>query len=153
MTTIAWRDGVLAADSRGTGSGWIVSETDRKVFRFPDGRLVAITGDAHETWPFMRWLRGGMKGERPKLADAAVIVVESARRITIYKDGGEYPEDARRFHAWGSGWPAARAAMYAGADAIKAVKIAARLDNNTNARVRFLSLDRRGRSLLSDLGA
>lgn len=144
MTTIAYRDGVLAGDCRAqSNNGWIGSETTRKVFRLPDGRLVGFAGGFAEGWSFLRWLRGGMNGDRPKLTDSIVVVVENARRITVYQDGGDFPMDGRHFHAWGSGFPAALAAMHAGVDAVMAVKIAAKVDNSTNAKVYSVSLSKK----------
>jgi ATP-dependent protease HslVU (ClpYQ) peptidase subunit len=44
MTTIAYRDGELATDSRITAGDMIVSDKRRKVHRLRDGSLVAWAG-------------------------------------------------------------------------------------------------------------
>jgi hypothetical protein len=45
MTTIVYRRGVLAADTRATRNGTIMPERSRKVYRLRDGRLFAFCGD------------------------------------------------------------------------------------------------------------
>ena len=45
MTTIAYKDGVLAGDQRLTSKGFIWHDKERKVFRLRDGSLFGASGD------------------------------------------------------------------------------------------------------------
>ena len=45
MTTIAYRNGVLAADGLGTRGSWLLPGKAQKLFRMKDGGMAAITGD------------------------------------------------------------------------------------------------------------
>jgi hypothetical protein len=139
MTTVAYRAGVLAADTRGTINGWITPAADRKVFKLADGRLLGFTGSFERAYPFKEWLEGGGKGDKPDLSDSRAIVIQKRGPRLIYEGAGWYEEESP-FGAWGSGMPAALAALHMGASAIEAVKIAMLVDNNSGGRVISVSL-------------
>lgn len=135
MTTITYRDGVLAADSRSSGSGFIYSDSGQKFWKLPDGRLAAGSGELAEVETFVRWLSGGAKKERPKLPNSRVVVAEKSGIRHVFEGDGDFT-DRSKFSAWGSGAPAALGAMHMGADAIQAVEIASKIDPFTGGRVR-----------------
>jgi 20S proteasome alpha/beta subunit len=137
MTTVAWKDGILAADSRGTLAGWTVPGAERKLFRLKDGSVAAITGPLANGMQILRWIVGERTSKQPD-GDARVIIVDAEGRIAVYEDGGFYYEEGLPFAAWGSGMPAALGAMHAGADAPEAVRIAGLVDPATGGAVCFI---------------
>ena len=142
MTTIAYKDGVLAADSATSGDGIVVGHR-RKIERIR-GQLVGAAGPIEEAEAFREWLkRGGRDKDRPEgLEDEfAGIVVERDGRVVEYGKrlipfGYEAP-----FYAIGSGAAIATGAMAAGSTATEAVKIACRFDHYSEEPVHTLRLD------------
>lgn len=142
MTTIAYRDGMLAADSRVTADGWIPPYRDHKIEKLPDGRLLGFSGNPYFLDEFRRWLVNDETFRMPDLKDEAkALVVSLDGNVTLYQFTGRF-EVSAPFVAVGSGFPAALAAMYAGADAKRAVEIAALLDDNTGGEIDVLFLNK-----------
>jgi ATP-dependent protease HslVU (ClpYQ) peptidase subunit len=134
MTTVAYRWGTLAADSRMMSNGWIHRYGAEKLHRLPDGGVAGVTGTYAEAMAFIAWLQGGETGEKPPLSESTVIRLRKDGSLTIYEAGASFNVETE-FGAWGSGSPAANAAMYMGADAAKAVEIASLLDDSTGGKV------------------
>jgi hypothetical protein len=133
MTTIAYRSGILAADS-------LVSHvTDyaghiQKLVQAPDGRVAAVAGSASYMHAFLTWVTEGFGGKPPEAQEADnAILVDGTMRVVIYDDRGSHILDisALGFYATGSGGPFAMGAMFAGATAMKAVAAGMALDNNS----------------------
>lgn len=123
MTTIVYRDGLVAADSRTNNGGWIDPGSRSKLERV-DGAVFAYCGD----WAICTAIRAWLKepnGDQPN-GDATVIVFRDGK-IFVYSDGS-YFEENDGFHAWGSGTPVALGALYAGCTAYEAVEIACQVD-------------------------
>lgn len=127
MTTIAYRDGVVAADTRSTRGGFILPGSSPKLFRMLDGGVAAVTGDYAPGVSFIEWLKAPDGKPEPSLGEATVIRFRADRTITIYECDGSYAETAP-FCAWGSGMTPALAALHAGLSAADAVKIAMLID-------------------------
>ncbi|RTM07409.1 MAG: hypothetical protein EKK31_11640 [Hyphomicrobiales bacterium] len=140
MTTIAYRWGVLASDSRMMNGGWIHRYGGDKLFRLPNGEIVGVTGTYAEAVAFVSWLQGGEAGDKPTLSEATVVRLRKDGTLTIYEAGASF-NVTTEFGAWGSGSPAANAAMYMGADAAKAVEIAALLDDCTGGEVKTMKCE------------
>ena len=134
MTTIAYRDGVMAADTALIGGG-VVEGAFKKIAQShgTDGpTTIGCAGSAGYFQPFVDWVRG--KGEKPAPDkddgfDALVVrpdgSVEAYDRLMV-----ALPIEAP-FHAIGSGKELARGAMAAGATAEEAVKIACLFDTGS----------------------
>src|SRR3990167_8012314 len=45
MTVIAYRKGIMAADSRCSDGPYVDSDTDKKIFRLSDGSLLGLSGN------------------------------------------------------------------------------------------------------------
>jgi hypothetical protein len=92
-----------------------------KVFRHK-GSLVGVAGDNTQIEKFLRWYMGNQK--KPlELGDEFEAVVVNKRGIWDYR--GSMPDKVlRSFHGVGCGWPAAHAALLAGASPPRAVEIA-----------------------------
>lgn len=140
MTTIAYRDGIMAGDGRYCCNGWVHGENAVKVHKLSRHRLVGFTGEYHLFNAFLEWLRTG-EGERPVLKDGRCVEVDTQTGIAKVHEETGYFEITEEYHAWGSGSPAALAAMHAGASAKEAVEIAARLDTCTGGTIRSVSAD------------
>lgn len=92
-----------------------------KVFRHK-GSLVGVAGDNAQIEKYLRWYMGNRK--KPlELGDEFEAVVVNKQGIWDYR--GSMPDKVLRgYHGVGCGWPAAHAALLAGADAARAIEIA-----------------------------
>lgn len=140
MTTLAYRDGVFAADSRVVFGGWRAAYEVEKLYRLPDGTVCGLSGDYSAALKYAKWLADGSGGDTPSLVDSTVVQLLHDGSITIHEDGASFSINTL-FEAWGSGSVAARAAMYAGASASRAVEIASLLDENTGGQVRTMKCE------------
>ncbi|MCL2714611.1 MAG: hypothetical protein FWD68_08550 [Alphaproteobacteria bacterium] len=142
MTTIAYRDNVLAADGRVTLGDLIVGEACRKITRLADGSLFALCGDDTHEAALIEWLDniadGGAWEPPPKGEEFTAIHVEDSG-ISVYHGDGEnfrtYPYTG--FAAWGSGADLAIGAMEMGATAAEAVKVACRRNMATGGTIQI----------------
>lgn len=137
MTTIVYRDGVLAADSCATVSteagGSRKTKCD-KIFKkvLPNGETVLI-GTAGESAPglvFLDWYGTGKPAPTELLdgeADIDIIVV-TKRGVFEFDKWCRGEKLKGRFFAIGSGAKAALGALHMGASAIAAVRIACKID-------------------------
>lgn len=143
MTTIAW-DGLTLAADKGSWSGGL-HQAVRKVHRItaPDGRrfLVAMAGDAVFATQVLRWMRGG---DHPGqcLADDlnrdVAVVIDEKRRVFRLSSRLVYVPYEGKLHAHGAGQEIALGALMAGADAIKAIKIAMQVSDFAARGVDFV---------------
>lgn len=138
MTTIAYRDGWLAADGQIT-RGDMVSETcAEKVRRLDDGSIVAFCGDMNQFTPFCEWYLDNTKPRPPMKIDdmrCGAIVLRPDGTLWDYDEIG-VSQVHDKFAAWGSGGIVARAAMLMGASAWKAVEIACQVDIYSGGAIR-----------------
>lgn len=131
MTTIAYKDGVLAADSLATFGSATFKET--KITRLPDGTVVAIAGEGSAGNRFLEWLMGEGE-EMPEQQDFAALRV-TADGVLVYT--GEYTTAALTTDpvAIGSGGNFAIAGMHLGMTAAEAVQLATEIDPNSGGPV------------------
>jgi len=131
MTTIAYRDGVMACDSSCWVDG-VLQHRVQKIHRVGGG-LVGFAGSIAYGLAIVEWLKDGADDDRyPKEKDGTVIIVDSRGRISALESESKTVCRIRdRFVAIGSGSAIALGAMAAGATAYEAVKIAGRFDAYT----------------------
>lgn len=136
MTTIAYRAGVVAADSRCENNGWIGGHSIKKVRKSDiDGCVYAITGNAADSTKVMEAFVGGQPQNDINLGESSrVVKFDPSGEITVYEGNGSFTITCE-YTAFGSGSPAALAAMMMGASARKAVEIAAQIDPYTGGEV------------------
>lgn len=150
MTTIAYRDGVLASDSRATYDDWTQSRCIKiyraksKVDPVKGDVLVGTAGHSSASLLFLDWLEVG--GE-PRLHDRGVNEMTEFECLIVHKSGiwvgdrlcrlEKLEED---FWAAGSGRQAALSAMHCGKSAIDAVRMACRIDSFSGGRVVHMTL-------------
>lgn len=132
MTTIAYKDGVLAADSMVSESRTWCGVT-KKLWQSPKGAIAAAAGSAHDCAEFGRWVEGGMKEDDAPVLNENFegIVVSLDGTVTFYDDECKPLAMDAPHYASGSGGQFALGAMSAGATAEQAVKIAAFYDRGT----------------------
>lgn len=150
MTTIAYRDGVLAADSQFTAGGVHRGEA-RKVSYYDDyvyGKrvrtLIGLSGSAALCQAVMEWFKSGMPPEsKPKAEEdqtlTALTVREGFNPVIWDKHLGQQTLKTE-FVALGAGNEIAFGAMGAGASAEEAVKIACRYCIYSSEPVHTVSL-------------
>lgn len=141
MTTIAYRDGVLAADTQitcgGTVDGWA-----QKAFR-KGSILYATSGGSGLGSKFRAWLEGGMEGEAPDLkaegADEAHGYIFPGGDRVVWRYNDTWASHIAPFFAYGSGAEIALGAMIRGATAEEAVKAAITRDTNSGGEITVLT--------------
>lgn len=133
MTTIAYRNGEVAADTQ--ESDGAVMNRGPKLVRLPCGGVAGGAGDSISIQKALDWL-AKPKGERPKLKEAQLLVAYGDGRVGYYDDPKWTFIPVYGCFAIGSGSQAAMAAMnHFGASAEQAVLAAATADPNTSAPV------------------
>lgn len=140
MTTIAYRDGVMAADSASTYGNNKATQVRkvRKIGRF----LVGLSGSASLAEDFCVWLARKQRitawPVQPTGDDgvwALLVDRETGRVFKMDKCGTPFRLYGKWF-ATGSGMDAAMGAMAAGASALRAVEIACTIDAGSAGPVR-----------------
>lgn len=145
MTTIAYKDGVLAADSQLTLDDVAYLSSD-KITIISTRLVIAGAGDANECMRMENWFRKvGTDWEKELATKPTVkksyeaIVISDGKPYTIFKDGF-LDSLAHPFFALGSGWKFAMAAMHLGKSATEAILLASVFDVNTNDRIRYIDV-------------
>ncbi len=133
MTTIVYRDGIIACDSQVT-VGEVKYARMKKIRKLPNGNLIGICGDGIAGYRLMQMIEGNGGEPTQQIIEAArgaaAIYVTTDKTVWTLvggKNGGLAPMIGP-FFADGSGYVAALAAMKAGANAVQAVTIATELD-------------------------
>ncbi len=146
MTIVAFRDGVMAADTRIVhGDSGIMKAT--KLFRKRIGRrdhILGFAGDMSCAMLYYEWY--GSKQPMPE----QLRNYQEERGFNVLIMVGKYlyegdnicrpVEVESKFHAIGSGAQAALGAMHHGASAIQAVKIACKIDSNCGLPIQTMVL-------------
>jgi 20S proteasome alpha/beta subunit len=142
MTTIAYKDGVVAYDSRRTGGSTIVDDDYEKRFE-QDGVSFFITGSVSDS-PRLIAAYFGEKQESPVECSGLVVCEGKLSRIGYDTNSGLWnePLPLDRPYATGSGCDHAWTAMDMGATAAEAVKMAKKRDAGTGGKVRTFKLPR-----------
>lgn len=134
ITTIAYKDGIIAYDSRATRGNLIATDNYDKCAK-ADGVLFFFSGAAGDVRHLVdAYLKGVTP---PKEADIYAIVVDQGVVYRAGTDGGLFwKEKASAYDAIGSGYAHALTAMDCGLSAIEAVKMAAKRDTGTGGKIR-----------------
>lgn len=138
MTTIAYRDGILAADSQSTTGNLMLGRSDKIILA--GDFVLAMSGKIWCQKPLTDWLanQDGTPDTYPK-----ELITENGKDFLfdafVLKDGqpfeiinGHLIPLKIQYHACGSGWEVAVGAMAGGASALEAVKITATVDVYTS---------------------
>ncbi len=140
MTTIAYRNGVLAADTSLSTGGCMNGRVAKIAAR--GGDLAGVAGSAAFGAAFLKWFSNGEEGDPPQgeahddSFDRGVVFRESGV-VEVYEPLGRFDVECD-YYAFGSGRSEALGAMFAGADAETAVRAAIQHDANTAGEVMVL---------------
>jgi ATP-dependent protease HslVU (ClpYQ) peptidase subunit len=139
MTTIAYRDGILAADGRVSDGHLIITDTCKKISRLSDGSLFALAGDDVQELRLIEWLEDGEDGLPPQGKDFTAILVDTDGLLHTFAGVGDrfVPWYDTAFAAFGSGADIAYGAMEMGASAESAVRCAMRRNTTTGGEVQI----------------
>lgn len=137
MSTIAYRNGILAADTQVTHNDTIVFGMN-KLYQLKCGSWFGFTGRGDQLHVWQEWVEAGMPPTAVEL-DVSILLV---RRKQLWLFGGCLPPMRVKepYHAVGSGAVFALAAMDAGADAVQAVRIACKRDIYSGGKVRSVKV-------------
>jgi ATP-dependent HslUV protease subunit HslV len=140
LTTIAYRDGVLAADTQ-TCRGYTKIVGLTKVARGPDGRMGGAAGEAGFLTKWLAWICGDVEDQpEPRATETSTdvgLLVHPDGTVEIFEEAGSYRLSVPYF-AVGSGRDQALGAMFAGADAETAVRAAIAHDTGSGGPVTVL---------------
>lgn len=139
MTTIAFKDGVLAADRRVSADGVIIGEM-AKIHRW--GSLAYATcGGCIDGEKFETWLLSGSEEFDLELDEDFTAAIFGAKdgTITVWSNTGSWRVKASMY-ALGSGANFALGAMQAGATPEQAIIIASTFDTRTGNTVDVIDL-------------
>lgn len=149
MTTIAFKDGVMAADRQVTFGSMNDCEAT-KIAKAPNGDIAGVCGKLALAAEFLRWFaKNEGAGPRPSLLDddkdneTWALVARTDGTLEIHDPRG-WAKISAPFYALGSGADFAFAAMACGCGAADAVKIAARFDIKTGAAIDIVRLPESG---------
>lgn len=135
MTTIAIKNGIMAADSRMTVDGRMSKCI--KIFR-RHGDILGVAGDDAPALLFLDWYMSGKPRPNQLIegnADFHVLVLDKKRRIWLYDKWCRGEQITAPFYAIGTGADAAMGAMHSGVSARRAVAIACKVDVNSGLPV------------------
>ncbi len=128
MSVIAWDGKIIAADKRSIGGG--IKGITTKIVQVNDTEVIAGNGSLDQFAVLVSWYKSGADVNTwPKFQEDddenwTQLILASKQGVKIY---GRYPypwahED--KYQAFGAGRELALGAMYMGANAIEAVKVA-----------------------------
>ncbi len=140
MTTIAVRDGVMAADTQ-LSSGTI--HRAQKIFELPGGGCVGGCGTWAKAYAAISWLLSGRQGDAPEFEDAELVILKPDGSVWIACERfPEFPllDDTA---AVGCGAPAAMALMHAGFSAKDAVKATCKTDPGSSEPIQVYKLPKK----------
>ncbi len=145
MTTICWRDGILACDSRMTAGDTIMSDQCDKIIEITDGAgnpmLIAGSGHLDDIAAFAFWVKGGcVVKEKPDLDQDSFAALFVNHDGLCFKHMGKHkfglPIRQGEYTAIGTGRDFALAAMDSGRNAVEAVNVAIGRDPFSGGEVR-----------------
>jgi 20S proteasome alpha/beta subunit len=133
MTTIAYKDGVLAADRR--IDGW---QSISKIFKLKNGAYVAGAGNFDDIIEAVAWLDGNpRKTDRPELPanENDILLIDGSGAYWLTDPFLKPVKILEPFYSVGSGSKYALGAMASGMTAIEAVGIAMKFDPNSGGGI------------------
>jgi len=138
VTTIAYRDGIIAADTGATFGGTQLARVT-KIANNPAGNVTGGSGDARWCGEFLDWFASGENGSPPVQIDKDMTSVAMVARMRSHEirmfesTNGKTGSFVIRapYYAIGSGRGEALGAMWAGKSAAEAVAAAIALDEGT----------------------
>lgn len=145
MTAIAYKKGVLAADTQ-QFSGNLREGITEKIARRSDGALAGASGRADLDHQFLELFKSGrsldeFKPQGTSEDDFCALVIEPDGSVWNYTALGKHPAGDAPFHTLGGAYPFLHGAMAAGASAEEAVRLATVHCSNCGGDVTVLRLN------------
>lgn len=137
MTTIACKDGCMAADTQLTGDYVYRAQ---KLVRLPNGGIAGGAGEWPRAYSALSWLANGEQGDPPAFKKAEVLILQPDGSLWLAEEAFPAYPLLDKAAAIGSGAQAAMLAMLGGASAVEAVKAVAKFEPNTSEPVQMLSI-------------
>jgi ATP-dependent protease HslVU (ClpYQ) peptidase subunit len=152
MTTIAYRNGVMASDSQTSvhteegGSRYFKCvKMYRKFAGTPEEVIIATAGETFSALVFVKWYGSGKDAPENLVlgdADFTAIVLSRGGVLTEYDKWCEGEVITEPFYAIGSGAKCALAAMHLGKSAARAVEVACLIDTYSRPPITVWNLSR-----------
>ena len=148
MTTIAYKDGILAGDGRETNvsdpmegeSAIVVNHNCRKVFKLKDGRLFGASRCSEDIVRLHTALENNHPP--PKLEDINALMIDLKGQIWLY-EGNIWQRVNKRYYAVGSGSVFAFPILWYGGSAIDAAKAGVEFDPYSGGKVTSVRLSKK----------
>lgn len=147
MTTIAYRDGIIAGDTQAQQHG--LTRYFKKVHRMDDA-IIGIAGNCGDVTQFLDWWRDGHNMDRlpdfriyrgdGDAPDIQALVLQQDG-LYLWTEHFQYSPVVQSFFAIGTGTQAALTAMHMGAPAVDAIRMAAQVDLFTGGEVEWEALE------------
>lgn len=135
MTTIVYRDGVLAADTQINSGNGNRAGSIHKIGRTKDGYRWAFSGGTEMQAACAAWAET-REGDPPEIDGGFILIEPNGSHREWWGKGWLSATDPQA--AWGSGERIARGAMFVGADAVQAVRAAIALDPESGGQITVL---------------
>lgn len=140
MTTIAYKDGILAGDGRITEGDHIYTDKCVKVFRLKDGSLFGGAGDSEGDALVLQAVREGvLLPELPADCTVTCVRVTLDGKVHVF-EGKHWEEWCEPFIAIGNGKPYALTALRLGFSAKTAVKMGIAGDVHSGGKITSVKL-------------
>ena len=139
MTTVAYRDGVLCADSMATDDSGAVFV--RKSVWLPNGDAAAGAGDLNEVMAAISWLAGGGKGDAPSIGNSCILFTDKGELFMASTGWPGAP--VKGYCAIGSGAQGAMVAMKLGKSAQAAIDAVMGVDTCTGGDIDVYEIGKR----------
>jgi hypothetical protein len=137
LTTIAFRAGILAADSYASDDSTVMSVV--KCARLPGGDVAGGAGDLGQVAQALAWLGGGCDGDPPEIAESIILFTKAG---VPHMASTKWPAlRVKGYAAIGSGAQGALVAMKLGASAEDAVRAVSGVDPCTGGEVDVLAVE------------
>lgn len=141
MTTVVYRDGVLASDSRVTEGSMISPGCVPKVRRLPDGNLIGWCGELSKASSLIDYLTDPDNAEPFTSKKGLTAFILTNKGKILQYEGSDWFEFKQPYIALGSGKDYAYGALAMGASAKEAVKAAIKFDTGSGGRIKTLTWD------------
>lgn len=153
MTTVAYKNGVLAADTKAVGEDGMTFKC-KKLEKLPNGTILGCAGEADvrdlisilgKASLSKMPLKAKLRATEGQFRGIWVFPTGEVFRVLVEYEDGKWDAEIlpifEPYAAVGSGGGYALGAMLAGKSAIEAVRIACKLDNNSGLPVESIKLE------------
>ncbi|TWI04819.1 hypothetical protein IP90_00957 [Luteimonas cucumeris] len=141
MTTIAYKSGVLCADSMAVDDSGAVFV--RKAAWLPGGDAAGGAGDLNQVTAALAWLAGGGKGDAPDIGNSCILFTDQGQPYMASTGWPGAP--IKGYCAIGSGAQGAMVAMKLGLSAHDAIAAVSGIDTNTGGEIDVFEIGKRAK--------